>query len=135
MLLVCLNLRGSTQQAVRASNVFGLNVLDEDQGHLAERFATSRGARFAGLAVHRGAADVPLLADALAFCECRVIDAVEAGTHRVFLARVTRAVARDGLPLAYYRGTFGRFATDATRRLTPSCAAGSSPGTCHCTRR
>jgi DNA-binding GntR family transcriptional regulator len=34
-----------------------------------------------------------LLADALAFCECRVTEDVTAATHRVFLAEVTRAVA------------------------------------------
>ena len=38
MLLVCLNTRGSTQQAIHGSRAFGVNILDEDQGIVAERF-------------------------------------------------------------------------------------------------
>ena len=41
--------------------------------------------------------------------ECRVREAVTGGTHRVFLADVVQAQAREGSPLAYYRGKFGRF--------------------------
>jgi len=80
MLLVCLNTRGSTQEAIHASRVFGVNILDEDQGSVAERFATSRGPKFGGLNVDRGVGDVPLLADSLAYCECSVAEDVVAGT-------------------------------------------------------
>jgi len=115
MLLVCLNTRSSTQEAIHGSHVFGLNILDEDQGIVAERFASSRGIKFQGLTVERGAGGVPLLADSLAFCECRVAEDIVAGTHRVFLAAVTRAVAREGSPLTYFRGKFGRFEVEQDR--------------------
>ena len=109
MLLVCLNTTGSTQRAIQHSRTFGVNILDEDQGLLAERFASSRGPKFEGLKVKRGDGGVPLLADSLAYCQCYVAEDVVAGTHRVFLANVTRAVAREGSPLTYFRGRFGRF--------------------------
>ena len=115
MLLVCLNTRGSTQQAIHASRRFGVNILDEDQGILAERFASSHGPKFEGLNVERGEREVPLLGDSLAYCECQVAEDVLAGTHRVFLANVTRAVAREGSPLTYYRGKFGRFEVEQDR--------------------
>ena len=115
MLLVCLNTRGSTQEAIHASRVFGVNILDEDQGIVAERFASTRGPKFDGLTVDRGAGGVPLLGDSLAYCECRVAEDVVAGTHRVFLANVTRAVAREGSPLTYFRGKFGRFEVEQDR--------------------
>ena len=115
MLLVCLNTRGSTQEAIHASRVFGVNILDEDQGIVAERFASPRGPKFDGLNVDRGEGGVPLLADSLAYCECRVAEDVVAGTHRVFLANVTRAVAREGSPLTYFRGKFGRFEVEQDR--------------------
>jgi 4-nitrophenol 2-monooxygenase / 4-nitrocatechol 4-monooxygenase, reductase component len=109
MLLVCMNLRGSTQQAIQESRMFGVNILDEDQGYIAERLAEPHRERFTGLSVESGAAGVPRLTGALAFCECHVAEDVVAGTHRVFLANVTRAVAREGFPLTYFRGRFGRF--------------------------
>jgi flavin reductase (DIM6/NTAB) family NADH-FMN oxidoreductase RutF/DNA-binding GntR family transcriptional regulator len=116
MLLVCLNTRSSTQEAIHASGRLGVNILDENQGVVAERFASSRGAnKFAGINVERGEGGVPLLADALAFCECQVAESVVAGTHRVFLSNVIRAVAREGSPLTYFRGKFGRFEVEQDR--------------------
>jgi 4-nitrophenol 2-monooxygenase / 4-nitrocatechol 4-monooxygenase, reductase component len=116
MLLVCLNRRSSTQEAIHASGRLGVNILDENQGILAERFASPRGAdKFAGLRIDLGEGGVPLLADSLAHCECRVAESVVAGTHRVFLCDVTRATARDGSPLTYFRGKFGRFEVEQDR--------------------
>jgi DNA-binding GntR family transcriptional regulator/flavin reductase (DIM6/NTAB) family NADH-FMN oxidoreductase RutF len=115
MLLVCLNTRGSTQQAIHASRSFGVSILDENQGLIAERFASPHGPKFEGLTVERGGDGVPLLADSLAYCECRVAEDVLVGTHRVFLASVTGAVAREGSPLTYFRGKFGRFEVEQDR--------------------
>lgn len=115
MLLVCLNTRSNTQQAIHASRAFGVSILDEDQGVVAERFASPRGRKFEDLNVQRGAGGIPLLADSLAYCECRVAEDVLAGTHRVFLGTVTRAVAREGSPLTYFRGKFGRFEVEQDR--------------------
>ena len=51
---------------------------------------------------------LPVLTDALATIECVVVDTAVGGTHTVFIGRVVEAAARDGEPLAYYRGSFGR---------------------------
>ena len=116
MLLVCLHMRSNTQEAIHASGRLGVNILDENQGMVAERFASPRGTdKFAGLNVARGEGGVPLLADSLAYCECRVVEDVLGGTHRVFLSDVTNAVAQQGSPLTYFRGKFGRFEVDQDR--------------------
>ena len=115
MLLVCLNTRSSTQEAIHRSGVLGVNILAEHQGQLAERFASRHGGKFDGLDLVRGVDHVPLLAESLAYCECRVAESVLAGTHRVFLSTVTRAVAREGSPLTYFRGSFGRFEVEQDR--------------------
>jgi flavin reductase (DIM6/NTAB) family NADH-FMN oxidoreductase RutF/DNA-binding GntR family transcriptional regulator len=109
MLIVCLNMSSGTQQAVHQAGRFGVNVLAEDQGHVAERFARPGEDKFAGLAVRTGHTGVPLLRDALADVECEVTERVSGGTHRVFLAQAVHAEAREGSPLAYFRGKFGRF--------------------------
>jgi flavin reductase (DIM6/NTAB) family NADH-FMN oxidoreductase RutF/DNA-binding GntR family transcriptional regulator len=118
MLLVCLDRRSSTQEAMHATGRFAVNILDENQGVVAERFASRHGTdKFAGLAVERGEEGVPLLTEALASCECRVAESVVAGTHRVFLADVTGAIAREGSPLTYFRGEFGRFEVEQDRAV------------------
>jgi flavin reductase (DIM6/NTAB) family NADH-FMN oxidoreductase RutF len=109
MLLACLNRRLPTCAALGAAGAFVVNILDEGQDDLAMRFATPQSDKFAGVDVVDGALGVPLLRDALAHLECRVVERVDAGTHTVFLGSVQTAHARVGSPLAYFRGTFGRF--------------------------
>ena len=110
MLLVCLNTRSRTQRAVADSGCFAVHVLDERQAWIAERFARPAAHdKFSGLVVRPGHLTAPVLSDALAVIECEVTETVKGGTHRVFLARVINAEAREGSPLAYFRGKFGRF--------------------------
>jgi flavin reductase (DIM6/NTAB) family NADH-FMN oxidoreductase RutF/DNA-binding GntR family transcriptional regulator len=110
MVLICLNKSSSSAQAVAAARRFAVNILGEDQADEAMRFAkrADAGDKFAGIAVNEGEWGEPLLADALATLECRVVEQVTGGTHLVFLAEVERASARAGAPLAYFRGQFGR---------------------------
>jgi flavin reductase (DIM6/NTAB) family NADH-FMN oxidoreductase RutF len=107
MLLVCLNRTSSTRQAIAAAGHFAVNILAEGQAAEAMRFA-GKGDRFAGVDVLEGTTGEPLLADALAHLECRVVEEVTGGTHSVFLAEVEHAAGRQGAPLAYFRGRFGR---------------------------
>jgi 4-nitrophenol 2-monooxygenase / 4-nitrocatechol 4-monooxygenase, reductase component len=109
MLLVCLNRESATGRAVEQAGHFAVNVLAQDQGALARHFASRSADKFAGLDVADGEHGVPLLGDALAQFECRVVEHVTGGTHSVFLAEVADARAREGeAPLAYFRGEFGR---------------------------
>jgi flavin reductase (DIM6/NTAB) family NADH-FMN oxidoreductase RutF len=108
MVLICMNKSSSTGQAVSDAGAFAVNVLNEDQRELAERFATKATDKFAGTAHAIGPFGQPLLDGALAHLECQVIEEVTGGTHTVFLANVQTASAAAGTPLAYYRGTFGR---------------------------
>jgi len=108
MLLICVSREAPTRAAVSGSRVFGVSILGEDHGHVAERFAAPRRDKFEGLEVNEGSSGVPMLADALARLECRVREEFQGGTHSVFMAEVERAEASPGAPLAYFRGRFGR---------------------------
>jgi flavin reductase (DIM6/NTAB) family NADH-FMN oxidoreductase RutF/DNA-binding GntR family transcriptional regulator len=109
MLLVCLHAASATQDAVNRSGTFAVNILAEDQGQLAERFARPGSTdKFDGVAVRTGHTGVPVFEGALAVVECRVVEAVTGGTHRVFLGSVVHAEATEGSPLAYFRGNFGK---------------------------
>jgi flavin reductase (DIM6/NTAB) family NADH-FMN oxidoreductase RutF len=114
MLLACVNRAVPTREAITRSGVFAVNVLHEGQGDVARHFAAPRADKFAGVDARRGALGTPLLPDALAWLECRVTQDIEGGTHSVFLAEVVHAEAREGRPLAYFRGGFGRLEPPAT---------------------
>ena len=109
MMLVCINRAVPTSAAISEAGVFAVNILGGDQGHLAAQFAAPSEDKFRDADVSVGVTGVPLLGDALASIECEVSETVTGGTHTVFLGRVLRATARDGDPLTYWRGSFGRF--------------------------
>jgi flavin reductase (DIM6/NTAB) family NADH-FMN oxidoreductase RutF/DNA-binding FadR family transcriptional regulator len=116
MVLISMNQASSTGKAIAESGWFAINILGEEHGDLAMRFAKKGEHKFDGVATHHGRHVGPLLDDALAHLECRVTEQVVAGTHVVFIAEVLAASARPGEPLAYFRGRFGRLelATDTT---------------------
>jgi len=108
MVLICLNKASSTRDAVAGAGRFAVNILGEDQASEAMAFAKKEGDKFAGVSIVDGEGGEPLLADALATLECHVAEEVVGGTHSVFFGEVERASARQGAPLAYFRGQFGR---------------------------
>jgi len=108
MLLICMNKDSETGRAIAAARRFALNILGEDQADTAVRFAAKGGDKFGGVPVSAGQWGEPLLAEALATLECRVVEETTGGTHFVFIAEVDRGCARTGTPLAYWRGQFGR---------------------------
>jgi flavin reductase (DIM6/NTAB) family NADH-FMN oxidoreductase RutF len=108
MLLICLNKTSDTQAAILRSGAFAVNILAEDQGQVAYQFAKKGQDKFAGVGLVRGRSGIPLVENALAHLECEVDETVTGGTHTVFLARVKEAAGKEGAPLTYFRGRFGR---------------------------
>jgi flavin reductase (DIM6/NTAB) family NADH-FMN oxidoreductase RutF/DNA-binding GntR family transcriptional regulator len=109
MMLACVNNAVPTATAIEHSGRYTVNVLGQWHGDLAYQFASPGRDKFAGVTIDRGAGGVPLLAEAIASLECEVTEQVTGGTHSVFLGHVISATAREGAPLTYFRGGFGRF--------------------------
>lgn len=107
MLLVCLNRTSRTMAVVERTSRFAVNILGVGQGGLAQRFATDRDDKFAGVEFEPGLFGVPLLRDALAHIECTVRERATGGTHTVFFGEVQRAERFEGEPILYYRGHVG----------------------------
>jgi flavin reductase (DIM6/NTAB) family NADH-FMN oxidoreductase RutF/DNA-binding GntR family transcriptional regulator len=109
MMLACLNRSAPTAHAVSAAGRYAVNVLGQEQPHLAQQFAAPSTDKFRGVGLLEGHHQLPLLADALAHIECEVVEEITGGTHSIFVGRVIDASAGQGQPLTYYRGGFGRF--------------------------
>lgn len=109
MMLACLSNAAPTAAAVAKAGRYGINILGQGHGYLAQQFALPSDDKFRDVALVDGLLGVPLLADALACLECRVVEQVTGGTHTIFLGQVVGATANQGSPLTYFRGGFGRF--------------------------
>lgn len=112
LILFCADKRARTGVAVGASGTFAVNVLREDQRGLSDLFAgrgtdEERQAELVAIGAPAPATGSPLLPDALAWLDCRVTQAIDAGDHVVYLGEVLDASAGEGgAPLLYYRGTY-----------------------------
>jgi flavin reductase (DIM6/NTAB) family NADH-FMN oxidoreductase RutF len=86
---------------------FVVNILEEDQteliAHFGKGFALSEPA-FNGLEIDRATAGAPVLADALAYLDCRVSGRLHAGDHELFLGEVVAGrVLCEGRPMVHVR--------------------------------
>lgn len=85
--------------------VFAVSVLGAHQHTLAAHFGTQSGRthdKLASVPWRPGKTGAPLLLDALAHFDCRLIGQTEAGDHRLAVGRVIDgAIVRSGPPLIY----------------------------------
>ncbi|HYR08502.1 MAG TPA: flavin reductase family protein [Longimicrobium sp.] len=111
LVLVCVDQKSETHGWLQAAGHFAVNVLEEGHGEtLARRFAGGGAEeKFRGTAWRPERTGAPVLDEALAWMDCRVTAALPGGDHTIFIGEVLAADAREGTPLLYYRGGYGRF--------------------------
>jgi flavin reductase (DIM6/NTAB) family NADH-FMN oxidoreductase RutF len=111
LVLVCVDHKTHTHAHLHSKKRFGINVLCQDQRTISEYYASparthehaedEAGARF-----DRTAHGTPMLYGALAYLECRLHSAKDAGDHTIFIAEVEDVVVREGDPLLFFRGQY-----------------------------
>ena len=110
LVLVCVDHRARTHAHLHEKKRFGINVLSESQRAISEYYArsteTHQHAEDAGARFDRTRHGTPVLQGALAYLECRLQTAHEAGDHTIFLAAVENVVVHEGNPLLFFRGKY-----------------------------
>lgn len=115
LVLVCIDHLAETYLHLRERGLFGVSVLKEEQEALSEFFADPErnpdAAYRLGIRYRKMRSGIPVLEDALANLDCRVVDAHSAGDHSIFVGEVREVLVAEGTPLLYFRGRYGRSAT------------------------
>ena len=103
-LLVCLAKSGLTHEKVRASGVFGVNVLAEGQDPVATAFAMKMPSaeRFQIGRWGRRETGAPILEGAAAAFDCRVAETSDQSTHTVFFGDVVACAHLTGQDTLLY---------------------------------
>ena len=106
-MLVCVNRSASASPVIIQAGRFGISFLAHDQRPVASAFSGPVEDRFAGAAwtCHTDSG-IPLLDGAAASFECVTVQAIESGTHTIFIGAVVAAVAQPGPNLVYKSGDF-----------------------------
>jgi flavin reductase (DIM6/NTAB) family NADH-FMN oxidoreductase RutF len=109
LVLVCVDRAANSLDGIRRTGRFTVNVLGSGDERLARHFATDAADKFEGVAWTTAVTGAPVLADALAWVDCRVTIEVPGGDHVIFIGEVVGGDADEGEPLIFYRGGYGRF--------------------------
>jgi flavin reductase (DIM6/NTAB) family NADH-FMN oxidoreductase RutF len=101
----------STWPKIEAAGHFCVSILAEDQEVLCRTFAESGIDKFKGVGWWPApATGSPVMLDALAWVDCRITEVHPAGDHLIVVGQVlSLKLQREGKPLLFYRGGFGRF--------------------------
>lgn len=104
LVMICVARGRYTHAMLKDSGVFAINIMDRGQRVLVDGFVAPGGpksAKFDGVNFRPGQTGCPILEDALAYLECRVILSQAAGDHTLFVGQVVDAASiRKGVPLS-----------------------------------
>ncbi|MFI9812507.1 flavin reductase family protein [Saccharothrix variisporea] len=122
LVLCCVARTATMHGAITAAGHFATSVLRADQEasarHFADRARPAGQAQFDAVAWRPGElTGAPVLAEALAWLECEVADAYDAGDHSVFIGRVLGSGIGDGgAGLLFFDGAYGHTDTNEGSR-------------------
>jgi flavin reductase (DIM6/NTAB) family NADH-FMN oxidoreductase RutF len=113
LVLICIDHGTETHERLSSDTEgYCVNVLADDQQHLGEHFArmAEHGDPFVDESTRTAATGAPAFEDALAYLDCSLHDAVEAGDHTIYVGEVESAEAfrPDAPALTYFRGEWDR---------------------------
>ena len=134
LVAVSVNPKNRSYELMTRSGVFSINVIDQDHPELAEQMAAP-GDRLESLSWMSGKDGCPLIRDALAHLECRVISEYPAGDHQIFIAELRggRLLDAHAEPLLYHEtgnldGAVSLFPEQLNEDLSPAHEPMQDPG-------
>lgn len=106
----CIARTSSSRAGILEAGSFCVNILGEDQEDVSRRFAVRGPGKFKGTGWRPADSGAPILSGVLAWIDCDVEAEHEAGDHTIMVGRVRDLeVVREGRPLLFFRGGYGRF--------------------------
>lgn len=111
LVLACVDRQADTHDCIERAGAFAVSILREDSEAMARRFADHpTGEKFDGVGHRDETTGAPVLADALAWVDCRLRSSHDGGDHTIYVGEVVAGGASEGGPLLHFRGGFGRVA-------------------------
>lgn len=106
LVLFCLAESANCFAAFQQANGFGVNILAAGQDGLSNKFASRGEDKFLGVQHRPGMLGNPMLEDALATMDCKIVQRHAGGDHVIYIGEVQSADLGDGKPLVYFQGKY-----------------------------
>ena len=110
LVLVAVDKKAHSLEFLRANRCFAVNILTLEQEAVSRRFARPGPKDFHDLPIRIAETGAPILADCLAYLDCRVVEILPGGDHEIFVGQIVSGDLHDGPPLLYYSGKYRRLA-------------------------
>ena len=106
LIVVAVDKKNSMHERLTQGKCFALNMLRADQEEISRRFAISGPKDFSGLGLTVAETGAPILVDAIAFVDCKLVEILPGGDHGMFIGEPVAGEIRDGDPLIFYNGEY-----------------------------
>lgn len=102
--------RSTSWPRISQTGAFCVNVLNEDQEHISDRFGRAAGEKFQGLPWYPSpASGSPVIDEAAAWLDCSIEEVHSGGDHHIVVGRVHEMHAHPlAEPLLFHRGKYDR---------------------------
>jgi flavin reductase (DIM6/NTAB) family NADH-FMN oxidoreductase RutF len=110
LILVAVDRRSLMHAHLMQNKCFAVSVLRADQEAISRRFAVPGPKDFSGLNLITAETGAPILADAIAYVDCRLVEILGGGDHDIFIGEIVAGEASDGAPLIFYSGKYAQLA-------------------------
>jgi len=106
LVLICLDNKSNTLNALADSDYFCLHYLADDQENISNLFASKQENKF--LTVDHSVSELgcAIIDGVVAHGECRVVNRYPGGDHTIVIGQIQTATVKGGNPLVYYRGSY-----------------------------
>ena len=106
LILICIEKVTGSHKALSESGIFVVNILDQTQVELSERFASPIPEKFEDVEISLNIDGLPVLSGCLANLECRTSQSFEGGDHTIFVGEIENVSIGEGDPLLYFRSDY-----------------------------
>ena len=108
LVLVAVDKHNQMHESLTQAKCFALNVLTAEQEAVSRQFAAPGPKDFSNLKLTVAETGAPVLADGLAFVDCRLREVLPGGDHDIFIGEIVAGNADRGHPLSFYSGNYTR---------------------------
>ncbi|HEV3023334.1 MAG TPA: flavin reductase family protein [Pirellulales bacterium] len=110
LVLAAVDKRAQMHKHLSEARAFAMNILSDQQEALSQRFAARGPKEMGDLTLTTAVTGAPILADALAYVDCKLVEILPGGDHDIFIGEIVAGDVREGKPLLFYGGKYAAVA-------------------------
>ena len=115
LVVVSVDKSASMHGLLQEGQCFAVNILKREHEELSNRFAQRGPKDFSDLEIKTAESGAPILVDALAYLDCRLVEIAAAGDHDMFIGECLAGEAGEGSPLIFFAGRYGELTEESMR--------------------